>query len=249
GNPSLANTPAPDLACPSTPGPQSPAPLPASASVEPGVALRQRLDCVLQLTRTVALDFNNTLTGILGHASLILSKIEPGSPWRGSLVEIEKAAEKAAEIAYDLAAFSWQDKPAASQKAGSLNELLTATTELFQSGGVNIIWALQFEPRLYSANFDEQKMQLVFIKILDNAVQAMGNEGRIILRTRNLDLAEPLQDANIKLPAGRYVCTEIADSGSGIAPEHLPRIFEPFFTTKQGPKHRGLGLAWVYGIV
>ena len=38
------------------------------------------------------------------------------------------------------------------------------------------------------------------------------------------------------------------DTGPGIAAEVMPRIFEPFFTTK-GVRHRGLGLAWVYGIV
>src|SRR5208337_4828398 len=38
-------------------------------------------------------------------------------------------------------------------------------------------------------------------------------------------------------------------SGCGIEAEVLPRIFEPFFTTKRGGQHRGLGLAWVYGIV
>jgi two-component system cell cycle sensor histidine kinase/response regulator CckA len=233
-----------------TPAPQPTAPpSPQPATAESGVALKQKLDCALQLTRTVALDFNNTLTGILGHASLILGKIEPASPWRPSLQEIEKAAEKAAEIAYDLAAYSWQDKPANSQKAGNLNDLLTKTSELFQASHGNIMWAMQFEPRLCSASFDEPKIQQCFIKILDNAVQAITDNGRITVRTRNLDLAEPLVDSNIKLPAGRYVCAEIVDSGGGIAPEHLPKVFEPFFTTKQGPKHRGLGLAWVYGIV
>jgi CheY-like chemotaxis protein len=42
---------------------------------------------------------------------------------------------------------------------------------------------------------------------------------------------------------------EISDNGCGITPEILPRIFEPFFTTKKEGGHRGLGLAWVYGIV
>jgi two-component system cell cycle sensor histidine kinase/response regulator CckA len=46
---------------------------------------------------------------------------------------------------------------------------------------------------------------------------------------------------------GIYVCIEVGDNGCGIEPAVLPRIFEPFFTTKYG--HRGLGLAWVYGIV
>jgi CheY-like chemotaxis protein len=42
---------------------------------------------------------------------------------------------------------------------------------------------------------------------------------------------------------------EISDTGSGIDPEVLPRVFEPFFTTKSTSRHRGLGLAWVYGII
>ncbi len=41
---------------------------------------------------------------------------------------------------------------------------------------------------------------------------------------------------------------EVSDDGAGIPEEVMPRIFEPFFTTK-GSNHRGLGLAWVYGIV
>ena len=44
------------------------------------------------------------------------------------------------------------------------------------------------------------------------------------------------------------MCVEITDTGAGIAPDVMPRIFEPFFSTK-GSRHRGLGLAWVYGIV
>ena len=62
----------------------------------------QKFDRALQLARTVALDFNNALTGILGHTSLVLSKMEPNHPWRHSLVEVEKSAPRAAEIANDL---------------------------------------------------------------------------------------------------------------------------------------------------
>ncbi len=51
-----------------------------AAAVDAGLAHKQKLDCALQLARTVSLDFNNALTSILGHTSLVLSKIEPGNP-------------------------------------------------------------------------------------------------------------------------------------------------------------------------
>ena len=65
--------------------------------------------------------------------------------------------------------------------------------------------------------------------------------------TRNVELKEPTQDRGVQLLPGNYICLEVADTGKGIEPDILPRVFEPFFTTKRN--HRGLGLAWVYGIV
>jgi CheY-like chemotaxis protein len=112
-----------------------------------------------------------------------------------------------------------------------------------------ITWSLQLERRLYAAKFDEAKMQQALLKIIENAMEALGPDGRIIIQTKNLDLTQPTQDRNAQLAAGAYVCVEITDNGSGIEAEVLPRIFEPFFTTKRGSKHRGLGLAFVYGIV
>src|SRR4051812_31725043 len=96
-------------------------------------AQKQKLDCALQLARTVSSDFNNALTGILGHTSLLLSGLGTGHPMRESLVEIQKAAEKAAEIASDLAAFSQQDKNHKTKQAGNLNSLLQATVDLLRS--------------------------------------------------------------------------------------------------------------------
>src|SRR5207249_6897148 len=209
-----------------------------------------KLDCALQLARTVALDFNNALTSVLGHTSLVLSKMEPSNPWRNSLMEVEKAAQKAAETAQDLAAFSRQEKDPHAQTPGNLNNILRRAVELFQKpGSANILWTLQLEKQLFTVNFDEAKMQQGFMKVLENAVEAVGKEGRITVRTHNQSLDEPVKSPAVQLGAGHYVCVEFADSGCGIGQEVLPRIFEPFFTTKPNPPHRGLGLAWVYGII
>ena len=209
---------------------------------------KQKLDCALQLTRSVALDFNNVLTSILGHTSLVLGKMEIDHPWRASMLEVEKAAEKAAEIAQQLTTFSRPEKDSLGHASGNLNTVLRRVVESFQkakSAGVH--WTVQLENQLYAVKFDEAKVQQAFVKILENALDAIGDQGRISVTSRNLEITEATQDRTAQLVPGAYVCVAISDDGQGIAPQHLPRIFEPFFTTKEG--HRGLGLAWVYGII
>lgn len=209
---------------------------------------KQRLDCALQLTRTVALDYNNVLTGILGHTSLLLAQMEVTHPWRASLIEVEKAAEKAAEITHHLATFSRQEKEDRGHASGNLNSALRRVVDgLQKTRPPGIQWSLQLERHLYSVKFDEAKVQQAFVKILENAVEAVTENGRISVTTRNLDITESTQDRSAQLTPGPYVCVEISDDGSGIEPDQMPRIFEPFFTTKKD--HRGLGLAWVYGII
>src|ERR1019366_10779507 len=145
------------------------------------------LDCALQLARTVALDFNNALTSILGHTSLVLSKMEPNHPWRDSLIEVEKSASKAAEIANDLGTFSRQEKETRAQTAGNLNLLLQRTVQFFQqnAGPEPVAWKLQLDRKLYATKFDEAKMQQAFMKIIENALQALRGQGRITVQTRD----------------------------------------------------------------
>jgi signal transduction histidine kinase len=211
-------------------------------------AHRQKLECALQLSRTVALDFNNALTSILGHTSFVLGKMPADHPWRPSLMEAEKSAQKAAEISHDLAAFSRQEKDGRGRAEGNLNQLLRQTVALFEARGIaGLAWEVALEPRLHAIQVDEAKMQQALMKILENAVEAVPDPGLIRVRTSNHVVWEPQRDENVELAPGAYVCVEVSDNGEGISLDVLPRVFEPFFTTKAG--HRGLGLAWVYGIV
>ena len=223
----------------------------SKAAPDPGGAvLKQKLDCALQLARTVSLDFNNALTSVLGHTSLLLSKAEAGHPWRRSLMEVEKSAEHAAEIANELQTFSRQEKETQRAPARNLNEVAGRCVEFFRNAqGAKISWNVQLEKSPFAVRYDEAKVQQALTKILENAVEAVsdGRQGQITVQTRNVELTEPTQDRNVRLAVGNYVCLEITDNGVGIEPGVLPRIFEPFFTTKKS--HRGLGLALVYGIV
>ena len=240
--------PVPVAAIPPPVPPPEPKPAPTEGG---GILLKQKLDCALQLARTVSLDFNNALTIVLGHTSLLLGKAEPGHPWRHSLMEVEKSAARAAEIANELAVFSRQEKETRRTPPGNLNLVMNRCVDFFRSAqGGKIVWKVQAERDLFGARFDEAKVQQALTKVLENAVEAVaaGGSGQILVQTRNVDLTEATQDRNARLAAGAYVCVEIGDNGGGIDPENLPRIFEPFFTTKGGG-HRGLGLALVYGII
>ena len=80
------------------------------------------------------------------------------------------------------------------------------------------------------------ELKQVVINLLKNSVQAISAEGRILLSTRRSAVS------------GR-ISLSIADTGSGIPKEVIPRIFDPFFTTKANGAGTGLGLSVVYGIV
>ncbi|HEX9047761.1 MAG TPA: response regulator, partial [Verrucomicrobiae bacterium] len=160
-------------------------------------------------------------------------------------------AERAAEIASELALFSRQEKESRRAPAGNLNAVVSRCLEMFRnSAGPGISWRLTQERSLFEARYDEAKVQQALAKIFENAVESFppGASGEVSVQTRNVELTQPTQDRNVRLAAGAYVCIEVADTGSGIEEAVLPRIFEPFFTTKRAP-HRGLGLALVYGII
>jgi PAS domain S-box-containing protein len=80
----------------------------------------------------------------------------------------------------------------------------------------------------------------VFMNILVNAAQAIEARGTITISTG----VTPGPDGR---PATAWV--DVADTGKGIAPEHLQRIFDPFFTTKPVGKGTGLGLSLAWSIV
>jgi two-component system, cell cycle sensor histidine kinase and response regulator CckA len=210
---------------------------------------KQKLDCALQLARTVSLDFNNALTGILGHTSLLLGKVEAGHPWRHSLIEVEKSAARAAEISNELGIFSQQEKQAQRAPPGNLNEVVARCLDFFKNNeGAKVTWSINLEKELFTSRFEEAKIQQALTKVLENAVEAVSGSGQVLVQTRNVELTTAAQDLNVKLNAGNYVFVEISDNGAGVDAVNLPRVFEPFFTTKRTP-HRGLGLALVYGII
>jgi len=232
------------------PAPRRPSPAPRDEDAEIA-GLKQRLECLQQFARTIALDFNNALTPVLSRTSLLLSRLAPDDPARPALLEIEQATARAAEIAHELGTFSRAGSETETAPGGNLNELIQRAIEVVRAKptGARIEWSFEPERRLYTVHFSEAKLLPALVHVLDNAAEAIARQGLVRIRTRNLELDRPLQDRNIELAPGCHVCVEVTDTGCGIPPAHLPRVFEPFFTTKAEQGHRGLGLAWVYGVV
>ncbi|WP_240502619.1 ATP-binding protein [Methylocaldum sp. 14B] len=92
------------------------------------------------------------------------------------------------------------------------------------------------------ARVNADGVQQIILNLVGNALAATEDGGVI-----TVDLRESAMVTNdTEVPALRLI---VADTGSGIAPEHLPRLFEPFFTTRGGRGGTGLGLAVVKTIV
>ena len=97
---------------------------------------------------------------------------------------------------------------------------------------------------LWPVHCDEGLISQAISNIVLNAVQATPGSGHISMSARNIHLGH---DSPHPLPAGDYVEISVADQGTGIPDQYLPRLFDPFFTTKQGGT--GLGLASAHSII
>ncbi len=216
--------------------------------VEAELRQAQKMEAVGRLAGGVAHDFNNMLNVILGYAEVVLEDMDPGDPHRSSLDGIRSAAERSAQLTGQLLAFS--RKQIVAPGVLDLNEAVAGQkTLLDRLIGENV--EITFTPGgdLWPVRIDPSQLDQILANLAVNARDAIGGVGRVLIRTANLSLAEGTTRQGDPIPAGDYVLLEFADTGKGIASEHLDKIFEPFFTTKPVEQGTGLGLATVYGVV
>jgi two-component system, cell cycle sensor histidine kinase and response regulator CckA len=106
----------------------------------------------------------------------------------------------------------------------------------------------EVERELWTVRADATQLHQVLLNLVVNARDAMPKGGTLTVSVRNLPAAEA-KKMQPDLKAGDYVLLEVADTGTGIPPEHREKVFEPFFTSKEVGKGTGLGLATCFGIV
>jgi two-component system cell cycle sensor histidine kinase/response regulator CckA len=211
-------------------------------------AQSQKMQAVGQLAGGVAHDFNNLLTAMIGFCDLLLMRFRPGDPSFADIMQIKQNANRAANLVRQLLAFSRQQtlQPRIIDITDVLVELSHLLRRLI---GENIELKVVHGRDLGLAKVDQGQLEQVIINLAVNARDAMQGGGTLTIRTSNISQASAVRRGHEVMPAGDYVLIEAADTGVGIAKEHLARIFEPFFSTKEVGSGTGLGLSTVYGIV
>ena len=198
------------------------------------VVQTERLSALGRMAAGIAHEINNPLSGILLFTTSVRKEIKEDGPVKECLDIVIRETIRCRGIIQNLLEFAREKQP---QRAPTnINSVLERTLglleNLFLVNGVKLRKNLQ--PELPDCYVDGNQIQQTFLNLLLNAVEAIGQNGMITVRTRfNPDF--------------NCIVAEVEDTGCGIPREILPRIFDPFFSTK--PMGTGLGLAMTYGII
>lgn len=206
----------------------------------------ERLDSLGQMAGGIVHDFNNVLTAV--RSGVELARLEAGGKGRlvQDLGEVERAAERGQSLVGQLLRFARREAGVMIpvELGGAIAELRRMLDHLL-GGRHQLVYV-----RPHGAHWvrvDLPRFEQALVNLVTNARDAMAAGGRVTLAVDDRQLSAAEAVGSRTLPAGRYVVTSVQDTGTGIAPELLPRIFEPFVTGKD--HGTGLGLSNVAAAV
>ena len=205
------------------------------AELEQRLVQADKLSSIGLLAAGVAHEVNTPLAVISTYAQMLAKQMAEDSPQKTVILDkIAKQTFRASEIVNSLLNFSRTSSTSFGDV--NLNKIIQETLSLLehqlQKSGVQI--KTDLNASLPAIHGNTGKLQQVFLNLFINARDAMAGGGTLEVRTWR---------------DGGSVKVDVADSGHGIAPEHLRRIYDPFFTTKGAQKGTGLGLSVTYGII
>ena len=209
-------------------------------------AQTQKMEALGQLTGGVAHDFNNLLMIVSGHVHTLKKLVADDPKGVRAAEAIELAARRGESLTRQLLSFSRRQMLTPTVVAG-VGERLEAVRPLIASSiGAQVRLAALVPPELWPVRVDLAEFEFALINLALNARDAMPEGGMITVSAENA----ALQPADTRLGLkGDFVAITVADTGSGIPADILPRVFDPFFTTKPPAKGTGLGLSQVHGFV
>jgi len=203
------------------------------------LVLSEKLASLGTLLSGVAHELNNPLSNISTSAQILSEEISEGElEYKKELIgQIEGQSDRARDIVRTLLEFSRQTefKPERLSLVKSLQE----TIALIRGRVPTRVLIRLDVPEELELVADKQRIQQVFINLLNNAVDAVGEEGKVEVSGRETEGND----------GARSVEIIVGDTGTGIPPERIEKVFDPFFTTKDVGKGSGLGLFIVHDII
>ena len=208
----------------------------------------QKMEAIGQLAGGVAHDFNNILTVIHGHASLLMAKAKLSGDNARSAQQIAQAAERASALTRQLLTFSRRQM--IQPRPLDLNEVVLNLAKMVgRILGEDIALQLQYLPEPAVVLADPGMLDQVLLNLVVNAREAMPKGGSLQIAVERVQVDARQLAHHPGARSGAFLCLAVSDTGCGISAENLRHIFEPFFTTKELGRGTGLGLATAYGII
>jgi CheY-like chemotaxis protein len=179
---------------------------------------------------------------VSGHAQSMKQRVTEARDVR-ALQAIQMAATRGENLTRQLLSYS-RTLPLNPTVIGPADAVQAVSDVLSGSMHVNIEFLVDVPDDTWPVRVDKSELELALVNLVVNARDAMPEGGRLSISAGNVRL-----DAsdNAKELSGDVVALTVADNGSGIPADLLPRVVEPFFTTKTPDKGTGLGLSQVYG--
>jgi signal transduction histidine kinase/CheY-like chemotaxis protein len=209
---------------------------------------QQRLEDASRMAARVAHDFNNVLASVMGFTELSLGQLPANAPARGFIKEVHEASLQGTRLVKQLGTVARRGKLSA-QPFRLTNVLPVLMARLQKATGKSIDLQIESLDGLPLLALDGDSAQLIIEQLVDNAIEAIASAGTVSVSGRLVDLGpSDCLDLMGSCAPGRYVEIRVTDTGSGFTPEARERVLSDLIYTSK-PKHRGLGLASVYGLL